>query len=188
MKFYMLTPYLLILTLLAACGDKQESTVSAPAASIPAAQTLPSACQLVTAADVQTAFGQAVEVMADEPETCVYNGTGNTAAFTLLTTTLTPSANAAEAVDTFRMMLKMQGGMNEMVNATLGAANNPASGQSLAGVGDESWFKVGDTNPLAMTQAMVRKGTVVLGITATGMDGKEAPKFEKLVRTIAAKL
>jgi hypothetical protein len=143
---------------------------------------------LVTAADVQAAFGQTVAVMADEPETCVYNGVGDTAAFMLLTTTLTPSANAAEATDTFRMMLKMQGGMNEILSETLGAANNPASGQALAGVGDESWFKVGDTNPLAMTQAMVRKGTVVLGITATGMDGKDAPKFEKLVRTIAAKL
>lgn len=193
MKIHALIPVVMALTL-AACGDKQADTAATPAPSTPpvtqapSATVLPSACQLVTAADVQAAFGQTVAVMADEPETCVYNGVGDTAAFSLLTTTLTPSTNAAEATDTFRMMLKMQGGMNEILSETLGAANNPASGQALAGVGDESWFKVGDTNPLAMTQAMVRKGTVVLGITATGMDGKDAPKFEKLVRTIAAKL
>ncbi|WML89472.1 hypothetical protein RCF98_10870 [Thiothrix lacustris] len=187
MKVPVLMPLVLTLALIA-CGDKQENTASSPATPLPVAKTLPTACQLVTTADVQAAFGQAVEVMVDESETCIYSGTGNTAAFILLTTTVTPSANAAEASDTFRLMLKMQGGMNELMSETLGAANNSAAGQALAGVGDDSWFKVGDTNPLAMTQAMVHKGTVVLGITATGMDGKDAPKFEGLVRKVVEKL
>jgi hypothetical protein len=183
MKTHALIPLILTLALVA-CGDKQENTASVPATPAPVAKTLPTACQLVTAADVQSAFGQAVAVMADEPETCVYNGTGNTAAFSLLTTTLTPSANVAEAIDTFRMMLKMQNGMNEVLNETLGGKNNPAAGQKMANLGDESWFKVGGI----VTQVTVRKGTVVLVIAATGMDGKDAPQFEGLVRKVVEKL
>jgi hypothetical protein len=34
----------------------------------------------------------------------------------------------------------------------------------------------------------VRKGTVVLVIAATGMDGKDAPQFEGLVRKVVEKL
>lgn len=178
----------LILTLaLVACGDKQENTASVPAPPTPVAKTLPTACQLVTAADVQAAFRQAVTTMEDSKETCIYNATGDPGAFILLTTQLTPNGNVTEAADTFQMMLKMQGGMNEMFNATLNV-NNTAPNQQLAGIGDEVWFKAGTSNPLEMTQAMVRKGTVILSITATGMDKKHSPQFEDLVRKTVDKL
>lgn len=186
MKVPVLIPLVLTLALIA-CGDKQENPATAPATPLPVAKPLPTACQLVTAADVQVAFGQVVEVMEDAPETCIYNGIGDTAAFILLTTSLIPNESTAEATEMFSMMLKMWGGMNEVFNEKLGA-NNTTPAQTLAGVGDESWFKVGDTNPLAITQAMVRKGTVVLSIAATGMDAKEVPKFEALVHKVVEKL
>lgn len=186
MKTHALIPLILTLALVA-CGDKQETTASVPATPTLVAKTLPIACQLVTTADVQAAFGQTVATMADEKETCVYNGTDDPSAFILLTTIVTPNDNVTEAADTFQMMLRMQGGMNEMFNATLNA-NNTAPNQQLAGIGDEVWFKAGTSNPLEMTQAMVRKGTVILSITATGMDKKYSPQFEALVRKTVDKL
>ena len=146
-------------------------------------KAIPTACTLVTAAEVQTAFGQTVETMVDEKDTCIYNGIGNTAPFTLLTITLSTSDDISMATNTFRMMLKMQGWTGELVDGAAGA-NKTASTHNLTGVGDEAWLQASNM----LTQATVRKGTVVLGITATGMDDRYSSQFETLVSQVVDSL
>ena len=181
MKIYrQLTLITAALFILGGCGEKSASTTSAKTTSNKA---IPTACTLVTAAEVQTAFGQTVETMVDEKDTCIYNGIGNTAPFTLLTITLSTSDDISMATNTFRMMLKMQGWTGELVDGAAGA-NKTASTHNLTGVGDEAWLQASNM----LTQATVRKGTVVLGITATGMDDRYSSQFETLVSQVVDSL
>ncbi len=186
MKIRLLLPMLVLA--LAGCGDDTSSgnaTTSASSGGI-----LPP-CQLLTPADVQTTFGHAVEVMADEPETCVYNSKGNvtdSAPFTMLTLSLLPNANETEAKETLQLSLKMQDFMGGVINDAMKTPNQQSQ-QVLTGIGNEAYLTVGNLDLLSNTQLIFRKGRMVMTLGAVGLQGEpEVGKLETLARLAADKL
>jgi hypothetical protein len=187
MKTHFLLPFALLLAL-SGCGEKEGAATTDGSPS--QAKALPP-CQLVTAADVQAVFGNQVETMADEPETCTYNSKGavtDVAPFTMLIITLTPNADEAEARDAMQMMLKMQGFIGDVVNDAMTAPNTHAL-QTLDGVGDEAYLSKGNLDLMSNTQLTLRKGRMVLNMGAIGLKGDaEAGKLETLARQVAPRL
>lgn len=186
MKIRLLLSVLLLV--LAGCGD--DTALGNAATSAVSGGVLPP-CQLLTPADVQSTFSNVVEVMADEPETCVYNSKGNVtdiAPFTMLTITLLPSADVAEAQETLQMSLKMQDFMGGIINDAM-KTTNQQSQQPLSGIGDEAYLNVGNIDLLSNTQLIFRKGRIVMTLGAVGLNGEsEVSKLEKLARLAADKL
>lgn len=187
MKTHFLLPLALLLVM-SGCGDK-ENTADA-GTPISEGKAIPP-CQVVTAADVQAVFGNVVETMADEPETCTYNSKGavtDVAPFTMLIITLTPNTDEAEAKDALQMMLKMQGFIGDAVNDAMKAPNTHAL-QTLDGVGDEAYLSKGNLDLMSNTQLTLRKGRMVLNMGAIGLKGDvEAEKLATLARQVAPRL
>jgi|GEM_PF-3129785 len=186
MKTHLLLPVLLLV--LVGCGDDGGSSQATTSS---ASREILSPCQLLTPADVQGTFGNSVEVMADEPETCVYNSKGNVtdiAPFSMLTITLMPNANAAEAQETMQMSLKMQDFMGGIINDAM-KTTNQQSQRTLSGIGDEAYLHVGNLDLLSNTQLIFRKERVVMTLGVVGLKGdSEVSKLENLARVAADKL
>lgn len=193
MSFIKKLHYLTFCLFIFLIGNGCEKTADQPNSSETTGRVFDNLCELLTADDMQAAFNQPVNLQTSEKTTCIYSGVGNSAAFITLTATLLTGSSVADAHESFDTSIKLLSGTNQiigdvgkMVNGKIDT-NITANGATWSGVGDEAWLKPGGSG-LAMTQAEVRKGLRVLGVSAMGLDTHRLPEFQKLVKSAVEKL
>ena len=176
--------FALVALLSAGCGREPaapSAATPAQAASRTTSDALPApprACMLVTAAEAQTVIGQAVSLMADEAENCMWASAGHPGQITMFMVQIVHGESDAETRALYESLTGLGSGLNAMVNDGIGAKTQ-ASGTAVAGLGDAAWRSASNADMVGSRQLVVRKGLTVLVLNITGMDkGGAAEAFE----------
>lgn len=178
------------LTLLfAACGaapppataESPASVAATPAQAAPApapTTPLPSPCQLIDESRAQAVMDNAVALMVDDPEACLWTSSGGVGQIAMLHVSVSEHDDEAMAQAVFNGIAGMAGDLGQQVNTPLDERTKKRQ-QELEALGDEAWLSgtsfggsVG-RHQIGAEMLVVRKGRRVLTLNVTGTSALE---------------